>query len=150
PPPVTPPPPAPPPTAREEEPPHPSAPRGRTIDLGAFAQTSSFGFDRAWLAGGGLRVDYADRRFCAGLDLALLTRTEDFELGTAQTLLVYGSPYVAWRERWGPLQTRLGGGWALGAARVSGHATDPAAFSGTTTGPWTAPYAFVGLRFAVT
>lgn len=122
----------------------------RVVDLGAFAQTSSFELDGAWLAGGGLRFDYADRRFAAGLDVALLTMTDRFEPGTTQVLLAYGSPYAAWRERWGPVQTRLGGGYALGAARIRGHATDATAFAGTTTGPWSAPYAFAALRLMLT
>jgi hypothetical protein len=119
------------------------------VALEAFAQTSSFKANGVWLAGGGVRFDYARRRFCAGLGGAVLTTTERFDLGTAQIFLSYGSPYVAWRETWGHTQTRLGAGYAVGAARVAGHATEPRAFAGTTIGPFSAPYAFAAFAVAL-
>jgi hypothetical protein len=155
PPPPPPPPPPPAPTTALRAPVLPVAPasiprQSRAVTLGVFAQASSFRLDGAWLAGGGLRFDYVYRRLCVGLDTAMLTTTEHFDEGTARILLGYGSPYLAWRETWGRVQTRLGAGYALGAASVRGHATEPGAFAGTTTGPWTAPYAFAALGLAVT
>jgi hypothetical protein len=119
--------------------------------LGAFAQTSTFQHGGVWLAGGGLRFDYVYRRSCFGLDAALLTTTERFDpTGSARIVLAYGSPFAAWHERWGPLQTRLGVGYALGAARLSGQALDARAFAGTITGPWSAPYALAALALTLT
>jgi hypothetical protein len=148
----SPPPPHAPPDARQEQVAPVSRPPAESaaIDLGAFAQASTFRLDGTWLAGGGLRFDYTTGRLSAGLDVALQTMTERFEPGTAQALLAYGSPTLAWRERWGRMQARLGGGYALGAARLSGHAADATAFGATTTGPWTSPYAFAALRVTVT
>jgi hypothetical protein len=121
------------------------------VSLGAFAQTSTFRLNGLWLAGGGLRFDYVYRRLCLGLDAALLTTSESFDpTGTARVFLAYGSPYAAWRERWGPAQTRLGVGYAMGAARLTGTATDPRVFAGTTTGPWSAPFAFAALALGIT
>jgi hypothetical protein len=149
--PAPPPPPPPDAPARDRvEAPSPVVPSGppatRGIDLGAFAQASTFGSGGAWLSGGGLRFDYFGRHVCAGLAATVLTMTERFELGTARAILSYGSPYVGWQERWGPVQGRLGAGYALGAARLSGAASGAAAFGGTTTGPWTALFAFGGLE----
>jgi hypothetical protein len=122
----------------------------RAIGLGAFAQTSSFAGHGMWLAGGGLRFDYFCRRLCAGFDATVASTTERFAQGTAQVFLSYASPYVAWREEWGRTHTLLGIGYALGAARLVGRATDARVFAGTTTGPFTAPYALVGLAIALT
>lgn len=135
-----------------ERPPAPApAPARRAVDLGAFATTSTFQLDGVWLAGGGLRFDYAFGHACVGLDAALLTTTERFDpAGTARAVLAYGSPYAAWHERWGAAQTRLGVGYALGAARLSGQASDARVIAGTTTGPWTAPYGFAALGLTIT
>ena len=146
-----PPPPAPPrPRPRDEPPARPPSPSSRAVDLGAFASTATFQLKDVWLAGGGLRFDYAYQRFCAGLDAAVLTTTERFEQGTAQVFLSYVSPSVAWQETWGPARARLGAGYALGVARLSGYATVARAFAGTTTGAWTAPYAFASFALAIT
>ncbi len=118
--------------------------------IAAFGQVTTFQLDGEWLAGGGLRLDYAARRWCAGVDAAVLTARERFDPGTAQVVLGYGSPYVAWLARWARVQLRLGAGYALGAATISGHATDARAFGGTTTGPWTAPYALAAVSLALT
>ena len=129
--------------------PPPSIPRRRAVELGAFGQTSSFQLDGVWLAGGGLRFDYVYKRLCAGFDVAALTTTERFEQGTAQAFLAYGSPFVAWDERFGRAQTFVGAGYALGVAKLSGQASDPRAFAGATTGPWSAPYGFAALALVV-
>ncbi len=141
-------PPPPPPIAREPSAPPPQG-HAAPVALEAFAQTSTFKLNGLWLAGGGMRFDYAYRRFCAGLDVALLTATETFAPGSAQIVLAYGSPYVAWRERLGRAQTRLGAGYALGVARLSGHPSQPRAFAGTTSGPWSAPYLFAALAVEI-
>jgi hypothetical protein len=129
----------------------PAGARGpsHSVELGAFAQTSSFKSSGVWLAGGGLRLDYGYHRLSIGLDAALLATTYRFDLGSAQVLVGYGSPYAAWHERWGRAETRLGAGYALGAANLSGHATEAGAFGGTTTGPWSAPYAFLALGLTI-
>jgi hypothetical protein len=130
------------PVARE-----PSADEAPT--LGAFAQASAFGAGGGWLVGGGIRFDYAGRWWCAGLDAAALTLTERFAPGSADAVVAYAGPYAGWRAAWGAVQARAGGGVALGVARLAGHAEEPGAFSATTTGPWTAPYAFAALRVRV-
>jgi len=137
-----PPPPAPPPPLPAPE----STPEHAAIDVAAFAQASTFRLDGAWLAGGGLRFDYVRGWASVGFDVATLTMSERFAPGTAQALLAYASPYVAWRAGWGPLRTRLGAGFAVGAARLAGHATDATAFAGTTAGAWTAPFAFASMQ----
>jgi hypothetical protein len=81
---------------------------------------------------------------------ALLTTTERFAQGTAQVFLSYASPYVAWRHGWGRTEALLGAGYALGAARLIGRATDTRVVAGTTTGPWSAPYALAVFALAVT
>ena len=145
-----PPPPAPimPPPDRDQVTPPPK--RNRPVQLGAFAQGSAFPLHGAWLGGGGVRFDYAYRRVCAGFDGVVLTSNEQFDIGTAQILLTYGSPYVAWRETWGALQTRLGLGYAIGAAKVSGRAEGASSIAGTITGVWSAPYAFAAPSLALT
>jgi hypothetical protein len=130
------------------KPPPPLPPR-RTVELGAFAQTSSFRLDGVWLTGGGLRFDYVYRWFCVGFDVAALQTVERFTQGSAQVFLGYGSPFVAWNERWGRAQTFLGAGYALGVAHLAGQANDARAFAGTTSGPWAAPYAFAALAVVV-
>ncbi len=144
---VVPPPPPPAPIAPAPQERADAHPHGsRAVTLGAFAQSSTFRFDGVWLTGGGLRFDYAYRRFAVGLDAAAVTTNETFALGTARVVLAYGSPYVAWRERLGGrVQTRLGGGFAFGAARLNGHASDARALAGSLSGPWSAPYAFAAL-----
>jgi hypothetical protein len=79
-----------------------------------------------------------------------LGTSEAFAQGRAHALLAYGSPYAAWQGRWGPAWARLGAGYALGVARLSGQSTDPRASAGTTVGPWTAPYGLVAVGGAIT
>jgi hypothetical protein len=43
----------------------------------------------------------------------------------------------------------LGAGYALGAARLSGHANDPHAGAATVTGAWTGPYGFTQVALAL-
>jgi hypothetical protein len=154
--PPSPPPPSIAPTATTERAPRDSSlPRARdpnaepAATLAAFAQASTFGSDGTWLVGGGMRFDYAGRWWCAGLDAAALTMTERFAPGNAETVLAYAGPYAAWRQSWEGAQLRAGGGVALGAARLTGHASETGAFSGTTTGLWSAPYGFAALRVRV-
>jgi hypothetical protein len=148
---------------RGPPPAHPPAPSGdpltpperasnpsRPIDLSVFAQTSGFPLHDLWLAGGGLRFDFACRLLCVGFDASLLTTTERFAQGTAQVFLGYASPYLAWRYGWGRAETLLGAGYALGAARLVGRAADAGVIAGTTTGAWTAPYGLAVLALALT
>jgi hypothetical protein len=131
------------------EPPLPKEGETRPAQFGAFAAVSTFHFDGSWLAGGGPRFDYVYRWLCAGFDAALLEGDHRFTTGTVRALLGYGSPYVAWRSVTGRLQERLGIGYALGAATVTG--LGPSNYlSSTLTGPWAAPYVFGALAFAVT
>jgi hypothetical protein len=119
------------------------------VYLGALGQATSFRLDGRWLLGGGLRFEYTREVLCAGIDAVLLTADERVSLGTAQVLLSYASPYVGLGGSTGPFQMRLGAGYALGAARLSGHATDPSAGAATVTGAWTAPYAFAQVALSV-
>jgi hypothetical protein len=41
-------------------------------------------------------------------------------------------------------------GQALGVARIDGESSDPSARAGRVTGAWAAPYALIGVRYAVT
>jgi hypothetical protein len=119
------------------------------VYLGALGQATSFRLDGRWLIGGGLRFEYARDVFCAGIDAVLLTAEERVPLGTAQVILSYASPYVGLGGSTGPFQVRLGAGYALGAARLSGHANDPGAGAATVTGAWTGPYGFTQLALAL-
>jgi hypothetical protein len=121
----------------------------RSVNVGAFAAASTLRLDGVWLGGGGAEIEVVQPHWCAGLDATFLTSTQRFDPGTAQALLGYGSPYVAWRGAWPYAELRLGAGYALGAASISGHPTDPRAFGATTTGPWTAPYGFGALAFVL-
>jgi hypothetical protein len=128
----------------------PAASAPRPVQIGAFAAASTFQLDGRWLLGGGARVDYATGRFCAGLDAALATTTERFDLGGARVLFGYGAPYVAWREPMGRVETRLGAGAAFGAASIRGESDDPLAIAGTVRGAWAAPYGLAAAGIAVT
>jgi hypothetical protein len=128
----------------------PPVPRAWPVGLGAFGQASSFPRGGVWLTGGGLRFDLVTRHVCAGFDVALLVADDRFAEGSVQTSLAYAAPAVAWRASWSAADVRLGAGYALGAARLSGHANDPRAFAGATTGPWTAPYLFAAFALALT
>ncbi len=150
------PPPAPPPPPVVVTPPapvvpdRPSAPPARhVVRIGAFGQASSFHVDGVWLVGGGLRFDYAFKRIGVGLDAVIGTTNEHYDLGSAQVIVAYGSPTVAWREELGALETRLGAGYAIGAARITGHAETARAIDGAVTGAWGAPYAFAGASLAL-
>jgi hypothetical protein len=122
----------------------------RRVHTGAFAQTSTFRLDSKWLTGGGLRFEYSAAHLCAGIDMVILSDTQSFGFGTVQSLLVYSSPYAAWVVNFGDLGVKSGAGYALGAARLSGHASAPGFTAATVDGPWTAPYGFAALSLAVT
>ena len=85
-----------------------------------------------------------------GLEVAILSDTERFATGTVRATLPYGSPYVGWQQAWHVLATRLGAGYALGAARLSGSTSTPLAYSRTITGLWASPYLFGELQLRVT
>jgi hypothetical protein len=118
--------------------------------LGATGQASTFGLDGRWLLGGGLRFEYArGSLFCAGMDAVVLSADEHVSLGTAQVLLTYASPYVGLGVSAGPWQARLGAGYAMGVARLSGHAAAAGTDSATVAGAWMAPYGFGQVALAV-
>lgn len=120
----------------------------RAIDLTAFVQTSTFHFDEKWLFGGGLGGSYSSGLFVAGLDAAIAARDERSEAGAAQVLLTHLSPYAGWRAVARRMTVELGAGYALGVARITGHATDARAQSGTVSEIWGAPFAFGALAYA--
>jgi hypothetical protein len=122
-------------------------PRVRRVHLGAFGQTSTFSSHGAWLAGGGVRFEYTRLWLAIGADAVFLTAHDSFEQGSARSYLGYGSPYVAWRERIGAFQSRLGGGYALGMAAIDGDAAGGRMIASSVRGVWGAPYALAG--FAV-
>jgi hypothetical protein len=117
-----------------------SRPPGHSLELGAFVQTGAFLEHALWLTGGGLRVVYSRGPFWAGFDVALLSATQRFESGTVQDLLTYGSPFLGWQSGGRRMQARLGAGYALGAAKLRGSASDALAVAGSVTGPWAAPH----------
>ncbi len=119
------------------------------VRMEALAQTSSFRLDGRWLGGGGLRFEYSKTHWVSGIDTLLLTTHQQFSFGQTETVLVYASPHAGWASGFGPFHVRAGAGFAAGVARLSGRATDPSFHSGTVSGIWTAPYAFVGLAFAL-
>jgi hypothetical protein len=120
------------------------------VFLSALGEAASFRLDGKWLLGGGLRFEYARRLLSAGIDAVFLAADETAPLGTARVLLPYASPYVGVGMGAGRFQARLGGGYAFGAASLSGHATEPGARAATIAGAWMAPYAFGQLGIAVT
>jgi hypothetical protein len=142
-------------TAPEAVPPAPDAAtrapaRSGPVSLSVLGEAASFRLDGRWLLGGGLRFEYARRWLSAGIDAVLLAADEAVPLGTARVLLPYASPYLGLGTGSESLQARVGAGCALGAASLSGHATDPAARSASIAGAWIAPYAFGQLGFVVT
>jgi hypothetical protein len=122
----------------------------RPVHMAAFAQTSSFRFDGRWLAGGGLRFEYSSGHLCAGIDATFSANDQRFSFGVTQSMLVYASPYVGWAGGKDRLGVRLGAGYALGAARLSGRATDPRFSAAALSGAWTAPYGFAALSLILT
>jgi hypothetical protein len=136
-------------------PPNPDAssgtPRGvGPVLLGAVGEATTFRLDGRWLLGGGLRFEYArGSLFCAGIDAVVLSSSEHVSLGTTQALLTYASPYVGLGVSGGPWQARLGAGYALGAARLSGHGAAPTTGSASVSGAWMAPYGFGQLALAL-
>jgi hypothetical protein len=121
-----------------------------TIELGAFAVVSDFVQHRVALAGGGLRFAYSRASLSAGLDVAIVSDTERFPPGTVRTILTYASPYVGWQQAWRVAATRLGAGYALGAAHLSGSVSASLAYARAITGLWAAPYLFGDLELRVT
>jgi hypothetical protein len=132
------------------EAPAPAPPQSGPVFLAALGEVASFRLDGRWLAGGGLRFEYARRWLSAGIDAVFLAADEGASLGTARVLLPYASPYLGLGSSTGRLQARVGAGWALGAASVSGHAMDASARAATVTGAWMAPYAFGQLGLVAT
>jgi hypothetical protein len=131
--------------------PAPAAPRsGGPVFLSALGEAASFRLDGRWLLGGGLRFEYARRGLSAGVDAVFLAADESVSLGTARVLLPYASPYIGLGSSTGPWQARVGAGCALGAASLSGHASDASARAATVTGAWVAPYAFGQLGLVAT
>jgi hypothetical protein len=146
--------PATPPPPPKIPPPHaepPSAtPANRTIELGAFAVASDFVHHGVGLPGGGFHFGYSRGWLSMGLEVAILSDTEQFAPGAVRTILTYGSPYVGWEHAWQIVTTRLGAGYAVGAAHLSGSDTASPAYARTVTGFWTSPYLFGELELRVT
>jgi hypothetical protein len=133
------------------EAPAPAVPRsGGPVFLSALGETASFRLDGRWLLGGGLRFEYARRWLSAGVDAVFLAADEAMSLGTARVLVPYASPYIGLGSSTGRLQPRMGAGCALGAASLSGHASDASARAATLTGAFIAPYAFGQLGLVAT
>jgi hypothetical protein len=129
----------------------PSAtPAIHTIELSGFAVANDFVQHGVALQGGGLRFGYSRGPLCVGLEVAILSDTERFAPGTVRAILTYGSPYVGWQQAWHVWATRLGAGYALGAARLSGSATTPLAYARTITDLWASPYLFGEVQLRVT
>jgi hypothetical protein len=133
---------------RAVEPPPPQpAPHGAT-ELAAFWQATRFQLDGRWLMGGGIRFDFAQTWWSAGLDAGAAARGESTELGKVRVLLVYMSPYAAGRWVQGPLTVRFGAGYAFGVGQISGTATAARVAQDKVTGPWGSPYALVDFGLA--
>ena len=120
------------------------------VELDVFAQASRFRRDGRWLWGGGLRFDYRYHWLSLGFDTALAMREDDAELGTSRVWLTHVAPHVAWSATEGPATVRLGVGYALGIARISGRAANARAMAGTVTGVWAAPVAIAAVGCAIT
>jgi hypothetical protein len=120
----------------------------QSMELAAFAQASTFGFDRKWLLGGGIGGAYARGNWAAGLDAAIASRDERFATGQASVLVTYLAPYAALRWTAGHFAAQLGSGFAFGVARISGDAEDPLAQSGTLTSSWGAPFGFGSISYS--
>jgi hypothetical protein len=131
----------------EPPPPPPPPPEGVT-ELAAFWQATRFQLDGRWLMGGGIRFDFAQTWWSAGLDAGAAARRETTELGKVDVLLVYMSPYAAGRWSQGPFTIRLGAGYAFGVGQVSGSATAAQVVQDKVTGPWGSPYALIDFGLA--
>jgi hypothetical protein len=127
-----------------------ATPTNSSAQLGAFGEASSFGFDGRWLFGGGLRFEYARGWFCAGLDAAVLSGNERSDVDTTRVLVTYVSPHVDWRLMTGRAFTKVGAGFAFGAARMTGHPGDARTVGATLQGPWMAPFGSLGLGYGLT
>jgi hypothetical protein len=130
--------------------PSPAPPAIHTIDLGAFAAVSDFVQRRVVLPGGGLRFAYSRAWLSVGLDAAILSDTERFAPGSVRSIITYAGPYVACRQAWRVAATRVGAGYAVGAAHLVGSASASLAYARALTGLWASPYLFgdVELRVA--
>jgi hypothetical protein len=128
------------------------APAGRSgaVQLGALGQASAFR-NGGWLLGGGLRVEYRRDWVRCGIDAIVMTSAVDegFTLGTAHALLSYGGLYAGWGGAMGRFLGQLGGGYALGMARLAGKASEPGSAAGSVQGVWAAPYAFGSLAWTI-
>jgi hypothetical protein len=129
--------------------PTPLPPPRRTTELAAFFQATRFQLDGRWLLGGGLRFDYAQPWWSAGLDAAAATHAETNQIGRVSTLLVYMSPYVAGRWAQGPFTGRLGGGFAFGVGQITGLANSADFVQDKVTGPWGTLYGLLDFGIAV-
>jgi hypothetical protein len=119
-------------------------------ELGAFAQAMRFQRGNRWLFGGGLRFDYAPSWYCFGLDGSLATSSERDELGSVRTLLAQMSPYAGWHGARGPASARVGAGYTLGVARITGASADPRTLPDRVTGFFGSPYGFADVALAAT
>jgi hypothetical protein len=133
---------------RAVEPPPPAVPPKGSTQLGAFWQANRFQLDGRWLMGGGIRFDFAEAWWSAGLDAGAAARGETTELGKVNAVLVYMSPYAAVRWVQGPLTVRVGGGYAFGVGRITGSAKNAQDFQDNVTGPWGSPYGLLDFGFA--
>jgi hypothetical protein len=119
------------------------------VQLQLFAQASAHHRDGRWLAGAGGRVELGLFALRVGLDAVLAMRGDDSELGSDRALLGYLAPHVAWPLAAGRAGARLGVGYAIGFARITGQSDRPEAVAGTVTGPWMAPYALAAASYAL-
>ncbi len=127
-----------------------AATRKSDVEIGAFAAASDFAQHDVTLPGAGLRFGYSRAWLYAGFDVAIMSDTERFAPGTVRVILTYGSPYVAWQQTWRAAAARLGAGYALGAARLTGLATAPLTPRGSISGPWASPYLLAEFELHIT
>jgi hypothetical protein len=136
---------------KPEPPPAPAPPTPapeKVTELAAFWQVTRFQLDGRWLMGGGIRFDFAQTWWSAGLDAGAAARGESSQLGKVDVLLVYMSPYAAGRWAQGPFTARLGAGYAFGVGQVSGSANAAQVVQDKVRGPWGSPYALVDFGLA--
>jgi hypothetical protein len=119
-------------------------------ELAAFWQASRFQLDGRWLMGGGIRFDFAQTWWSAGLDAGAAARSDTTELGKVDTLLLYMSPYAAGRWVQGPVTVRLGAGYAFGVGRITGSASSAQVQQDKVTGPWGSPYGLIDFGISPT
>jgi hypothetical protein len=133
----------------ETPPPKPAPPPKGATELAAFWQANRFQLDGRWHMGGGIRFDYAQQWWSAGLDAGAAGRIDNVALGRVSTLLVYMSPYAAGRFVQGPLTMRVGAGYAFGVGQITGLPGVARVAQDKVTGPWGSPYALLDVGFAL-